>query len=222
MFDTRLAMPPLTLGRVTDVNDPENMARVRVRLMAFADVEGQEGELWARVAMPVAGSGYGTLFVPDVDDDVIVGFLNGDGRCPIVLGGVHSANRAPATNPVDGGAIKTWSITGHQGTRVAIDETSAGPLVVLETPGGVSVTVSDNGTKVVLTNASSTITLDPQGVKIEASGKVEVQAASVSVSTGMVTVDAGMSSFSGVVKCDTLIATTVVASTYTPGAGNVW
>jgi len=38
----------------------------------------------------------------------------------------------------------------------------------------------------------------------------------------MLEVDAGMSKFSGVVQCDTLIATSVVASSYTPGAGNVW
>ena len=41
-------------------------------------------------------------------------------------------------------------------------------------------------------------------------------------SAGMVNVEAGMSKFSGVVKCDTLIATTVVATSYTPGAGNIW
>ena len=49
-----------------------------------------------------------------------------------------------------------------------------------------------------------------------------MQASQVNVSAGMVNVDSAMSSFSGVVKCDTLIATTVVATTYTPGAGNVW
>jgi hypothetical protein len=38
----------------------------------------------------------------------------------------------------------------------------------------------------------------------------------------MVEVDAGMAKFSGVVECDTLIASSVVAASYTPGAGNVW
>jgi hypothetical protein len=35
-------------------------------------------------------------------------------------------------------------------------------------------------------------------------------------------VDAAMATFSGVVQCQTLIATTVVGTSYTPGAGNVW
>ena len=64
--------------------------------------------------------------------------------------------------------------------------------------------------------------MDTQGVSVQAASKVKVSASQVEVSAGMVKVDAGMSKFSGVVKCDTLIATTVVGSTYTPGAGNVW
>jgi hypothetical protein len=39
---------------------------------------------------------------------------------------------------------------------------------------------------------------------------------------GMANVNAGMSKFSGVVKCDTIIANSVVGSSYTPGAGNIW
>ena len=70
--------------------------------------------------------------------------------------------------------------------------------------------------------AGSTITVDSGGVSVQASGNVTVNAAQVQVSAGMVTVDAGMTRCSGVLQCDTLIATTVVASTYTPGAGNIW
>jgi hypothetical protein len=44
----------------------------------------------------------------------------------------------------------------------------------------------------------------------------------VQVSAGQVTVNAAMSTFSGMVKCDVMQATTVIATTYTPGAGNVW
>jgi len=57
---------------------------------------------------------------------------------------------------------------------------------------------------------------------LQAASKVKITAGQVEVSAGMVKVDAGMSKFSGVVQCDTLIATTVVATTYTPGAGNIW
>jgi hypothetical protein len=68
----------------------------------------------------------------------------------------------------------------------------------------------------------TTVTIDDAGVKIQTSGKLEVTASSVQVSAPTVKVDAAMSSFSGVVKCDVLMASSVVSSSYTPGAGNIW
>ena len=59
---------------------------------------------------------------------------------------------------------------------------------------------------------------DPDG-----QGRVRVRLHSaVAVSAGMVTVDAGMSKFSGVVQADTVIANNVIGASYTPGAGNIW
>ena len=49
-----------------------------------------------------------------------------------------------------------------------------------------------------------------------------VRASTVEVNAVMVTVNAGMSKFSGVVQCDTLISNSVVSATYSPGAGNIW
>ena len=45
---------------------------------------------------------------------------------------------------------------------------------------------------------------------------------SVTVRAPVMTVEAGMTRFDGVVRCQTLIAESVVASSYTPGAGNIW
>jgi hypothetical protein len=49
-----------------------------------------------------------------------------------------------------------------------------------------------------------------------------VQCSTVEVSAGMVTVNAGMSKFSGVVQADTVITNSVISASYTPGAGNIW
>jgi hypothetical protein len=54
------------------------------------------------------------------------------------------------------------------------------------------------------------------------SGGVTIEAVSLSVAAGQVTVEAGMVKASGVVQCDTLIDNSVVAASYTPGAGNIW
>ena len=52
--------------------------------------------------------------------------------------------------------------------------------------------------------------------------KLSVTAATVELSASMVNLAAGMVKASGLVQCDTLIANSVVAASYTPGAGNIW
>jgi hypothetical protein len=58
-------------------------------------------------------------------------------------------------------------------------------------------------------------------VKLDAAGNVKVSARTLEVLVGTMTLEAGVLTASGVVRCDTLIANNVVASSYTPGAGNV-
>ena len=92
----------------------------------------------------------------------------------------------------------------------------------VRTPGGLEVHLDDAAGRVTISGQGSTIRIDSTGITIQAAAKVDIEAAQVKVSAGMVEVDAGMSKFSGVVQCDTLIANSVVAASYTPGAGNVW
>ena len=64
--------------------------------------------------------------------------------------------------------------------------------------------------------------LESSGITINASAKVTINAGQVEVSASIVTVNAGMSKFSGVVQCDTMISNSVISTSYTPGAGNIW
>lgn len=211
------------LAEVVAVNDPLGLGRVQVRLLGYDGVDGQDGPVWARVAAPFAGAERGAFLLPDVGDEVLVAFLSGESRLPVVLGGLWNGG-APPPEELPGDRVDRWTLVGKAGTRIAIVEESAGSeMVEITTPGGARCTVTDaGGGKVEVTAAGSTITVDSGGVTVNAASRVTVQASQVSVSAGMVQVDAGMSKFSGVVQCDTLIATTVVATTYTPGAGNIW
>ena len=92
----------------------------------------------------------------------------------------------------------------------------------LRTRGGLEIVLDDKAGQVTISGQGSTIRIDAAGVTIQCAARLEIDASAVKLNAGMVEVDAGMSKFSGVVQCDTLIATSVVASSYTPGAGNVW
>jgi uncharacterized protein involved in type VI secretion and phage assembly len=212
------------LALVVSVSDPNHLGRVQLRLVNFDGVTDQDAPVWARVAVPFAGDNRGAFLLPDVGDEVLVEFVNGDPRFPIVVGGLWNGAQSPPEQ-LGGDRVDRWTIVGKAGTRIAIVEESSGQATIsLTTPQGQqSLTIKETaGGEIKLEAAGSTITMDTTGVTITTGAKVTVQASTVDVSAGMVTVNAAMSSFSGVVKCDTLITNTVVSTTYTPGAGNVW
>ena len=95
--------------------------------------------------------------------------------------------------------------------------------LIIETAAGQRITFLDSpGTILIEDSNGNTIRLEPSGITIQASAKVTVNASQLEISASSVTVNAGMSTFTGVVKADTLMANSVIASSYTPGTGNIW
>lgn len=211
------------LAEVVSVQDPDQQSRVQIRILNFDGATDQDGPVWARVAAPFAGADRGAFFLPDVGDEVLVTFINSDPRYPVVIGGLWNGGAA-APEQLGGDRVDRWTIVGKAGTRIAIVEEQASTATIrFTTPGGVSGELTDReGGKVELVAAGNTVTLDTSGVSIQTGAKVSVQASQVEVQAGQVTVNSAISTFAGVVKCDVLQATTVISTTYTPGAGNIW
>ncbi len=210
------------LAIVTNLDDPAALSRVKVKLPAVADSPQQEGELWARVCTLFAGSNRGAFWMPDVGDEVLVAFVMGDARAPIVLGGLwNGASRAPEALD-EHNNLKV--VRSRNGNRIVLDDTAGAEKVIVETPGGNRITLSDAAGDLVKVEdaAGNTATMGAGGMKVNSPAVVEVKAAQVKVTAGMVTVYAAISRFSGVVQCDTLITNSVVSASYTPGAGNIW
>lgn len=210
------------LARVVSIDDPEGASRVQVRLVACDDADEQDAPMWARVVCPFAGQDRGAFMIPDVDDEVLVTFRNGDPSYPLVLGGLWNGSATPpAEIGSDGNRHKR--IRSKNGVTITLDDKSGQEAFVAETPGGQRVTLSDGPGTILIEDANgNSIELASSGITITAAAKVKVEAAQVEVSAGMVDVKSAFSKFSGIVQCQTLIATSVVSSSYTPGAGNVW
>ncbi len=199
---------------VLDNRDREDLARVFVRVPGVADAG-----IWARVATMMAGRNRGTMFVPDVGDEVLVAFERGDMRHPYVIGALWNGKDKPPVSSAD--AATTRMIRSRSGVTFRIDDKATS--LVIETPGGQRIALQDGpGTVRIEDENGNSVTLATSGITVNASAKVTVNASMVEVSAGMITVNAGMSKFSGVVQCDTLIANSVAAASYTPGAGNIW
>jgi len=76
-------------------------------------------------------------------DQVVVAFIGGDARAPVVLGSLWHGSASPAVGP-DGSEIKTWELRGRNQTRLTLTEASQS-TVEIETSNGVKFTVKDEG-----------------------------------------------------------------------------
>src|SRR5262245_15972213 len=208
---------------VKDIVDPDGQGRVKVSLPWAPDLDGGSYEAWARLGTMMGGANRGTWFVPDKDDEVVVAFEGGDPRRPFVLGGLWNGSDSPPESMDGGGNNYKKVICSRNGVRVTLDDTDGQEQLMLETPGGQKVTLKDGPGSVTIEDSNgNSVKLESSGITVTASAKVTINASTAAVSAGMVTVDAGMSKFSGVVQCDTLITNSVVSTSYTPGAGNIW
>jgi uncharacterized protein involved in type VI secretion and phage assembly len=206
---------------VRDISDPDGQGRVKVALPWSPDDTGYEA--WARLATMMAGSNRGTWFIPDTDDEVLVCFESGDPRRPYVLGGLWNGSDSPPESMDGGGNNYKKVIVSRNGVKVTLDDQDGQEKLELETPGGQKLTLQDGPGSVTLEDSNgNSIKLESAGVTVTSSAKVTVNASTAEISAGMLTVNAGMSKFSGVVQADTVITNSVVSSSYTPGAGNIW
>jgi uncharacterized protein involved in type VI secretion and phage assembly len=207
---------------VTDVKDPAGQGRVRVKLPWSPD--GASGyEAWARIATLMAGNDRGSWFIPDVNDEVLVAFAGGDPRLPCVLGALWNGSDAPPQSMDGAGRNDIKKLRSRNGVTVTLDDTQGQEKFIVETPGGQKVTLQDGPGQIEVTDSNgNTVTLNSSGVSVQTGSQVQVQASSVTVNAGSVTVNAGMATFSGTVQAQTVIATSVVSASYTPGAGNIW
>lgn len=201
---------------VTSIEDPTNRGRVQLRLPALPAEEGGDLLLWATLCTPYADDDQGLAILPEVGSHVVVAFEAGDVHHPYVVGSTWSGPL-----PLPHGSEPSNNIRmlrTRSDSRLEFDDAAAGPKVSMTTHSGHQVVLDAGASEVTITHSNgSTITLT-------AGGSIEITAQSaVNVTAPSVKVDAPISTFSGVVNCQTLIAGVgVVSPSYTPGAGNLW
>jgi uncharacterized protein involved in type VI secretion and phage assembly len=166
--DRHARFPGLYAGRVTNVDDPEKLGRVKVSVPSVFGPESAELETWARPSWP-----HGHFYVPDVDNFVWVAFENGDPSAPVWLGEWFPAGTAPPE--ADASPPVKRVIRTARGNRILLDDTEGSEQIVLEDATGNRLELTTDG---VLLSAAQNLT-------IEAPGKtIAIRASSVEVESG--------------------------------------
>lgn len=208
---------------VIDNADPDNIGRVKVRLPCLGASDEEGYATWARIATLMAGNNRGTWFIPDVNDEVLISFEGGDPSRPYVIGCLWNGNDKPPES-MDGIRKNNRKVLrSRSGVKITLDETDGQEQLILETPGGQRITMKDGPSSLeIIDSNGNSVKLETSGVTITTSAKVTINASTAEISAGMLTVNPGLSKFSGVVQCDTLISNSVISASYTPGAGNTF
>jgi len=208
---------------VQDVRDPDNQGKVKVSLPWSPDLGGSSYQVWARVSTMMAGNNQGSWFIPDTNVEVLVIFMGGDPRHPCVIGALWNGQDAPPQSMDSAGDNNIKKLRSRNGVSITIDDTEGSESLTLETPGGQKIALQDGPGSILLEDSNgNSIQLDSSGITISSASQVTVNASTAQVTAGMVNVNASMSAFSGVTSHDTVITSSIVASSYTPGAGNIW
>ena len=184
----------LQIGKVVQLqNDPDGEHRILVRLPV---VDNAAQGTWARMASLDAGNDRGAFFRPEIDDEVVVGFINGDPRDAVVLGMLNSsAKPAPITvkdtNHEKGFFTRSkMRVHFHDETKTITIDTPAGNSIELDEKGS-SITIKDqNGNSTIMKPAG--IEMKSKGnISIEASGKIDIKAgAALTISAAQMTLSA--------------------------------
>ncbi len=211
--------PALVINNV----DPDGQGRVKIILPWMPDTGEQRYEAWARLATFMGGNNRGSWFIPDTGDEVLATFEGGDPRHPYVIGALWNGKDIPPQTMDEAGQNNLKVLRSRNGVKITLDDSEGRESLLLETPAGQKITLQDlPGSIEAVDSNGNSIKMDPSGITITTTAKVTVNASMVEVTASMVTVNAAMSRFSGVIQADTVITNSVVSSSYTPGAGNIW
>lgn len=174
------AVSGLQIGKVVQLEeDPDGEDRILVKLPI---IDHEAKGAWARVSTLDAGKERGTFFRPEIDDEVTIGFINGDPRDAIVLGMLHS-KKHPAPIPATDDNHEKGLVTRSK-MRLWFDDDKK--IITIETPGGNSIVISEEAKGITLTDQNqNTITMNDAGIEmkspkdivIDATGKIDIKAA---------------------------------------------
>lgn len=157
----------LHVGKVQKLDgDPGKEQRILVEIPLL---NGDKNTIWARLATLYAGNGIGSFFIPEVGDEVVVGFFNNDPCHPVILGSLYSSKQVPPYELKAENYKK--AVVTKQKMKVEFDEEKK--IITVTTPGNNMLELNDDGKSVTLSDQNGNkLILNDQGITLDSGGKI--------------------------------------------------
>lgn len=159
------------IGTVKQINeDTEKEFRVLVELPWL---HGKKKMLWARLGTPYSGNKTGFFFYPEVNTEVIIGFINNDPACPVILGSLYNPKMQPPY-ALDG-KNNTKAIVTREKMIIEFDEEKK--VITLTTPAKNQVVIDDGNKHIKLSDQhKNEILMDKEGIHLSSSKNIQLKA----------------------------------------------
>jgi phage protein D len=163
----------VVVGVVTNLEDPDNLGRIKVKFPWLNDGQAEVESFWCRIASPSAGAGNGIMWLPEVNDEALVAFEHGDVNHPFVLGSLwNGRNKPPKPNNevFKSGSVNERIIKSRSGHMIILDDTD----------GSEKITIRDKTEKneLVIDSSQNTLSITiEQDININAKGNIAIATA---------------------------------------------
>ncbi len=186
----------LIVGLVSNIKDPEDSGKVKLTFPSMPEDNGNgiESE-WARIATPMAGKNRGFFFLPEVGDEVLVGFENGDVHRPYVVGALWNGKDTPPkknSEVIQGSMVKERLIKTLSGHIISFDDSESAPKIsIIDKSGKNKIVIDTTGNKITLeTDSAGTIeikapmgkvVMEAKDIELKGTASVKVEAPQVEI-----------------------------------------
>lgn len=166
---------------VTDNNDPNNMARVKLAFPWLDD--GYESD-WARLAQLGAGHTGGAVWIPEVNDEVLVAFEHGDIRRPYVVGNLYNGMDKPneGSGLFDHGAVKRRGFISRKGHKfIFFDDPNKAGIAFISSDGNLKISLNETKSEIHISSKGKVHVECQQDMTLETKGNMKLSAQGISL-----------------------------------------
>ncbi len=205
-FECQMNYYGLRLAKVTSIQDEKNLNRIKCLPIGAPDEEETD---WCYVMTPMGGKESGLLLFPQVDDLVVLAYIDGNPHRPMVMGGFWTSD-VPAPGTIQDGKNQDYLLKTPKKVELAIHDEDDKQKVTLTMPSGTALTIDDEAkevsikdkggdnslvmgmekgeitlkskTKLTLQAGDTSITLESSGdIKVKGTGAISVEGTNVSM-----------------------------------------
>jgi len=161
---------------VTDNNDPNNTARVKLKFPWLDDSYESD---WARLAQLGAGPNSGAVWIPEVNDEVLVAFENGDIRRPYVVGNLYNGVDTPneGSGLFDNGKVKRRGFISRMGHKfIFFDDANKSGVAFISSDGNLKISLNETNSEIHISSQGKVHVESQQDMTLESQGNLKLSA----------------------------------------------